>query len=356
MTLQATEFLPTKKYPFEKLRRMIQSQGMLNPGTVGPLELRAEQRGAGANMSVDVWAGDGWVEGTSNSRQGLYHVFNDATVNVGVFAAADATNPRVDQVILVVNDSSIIGTSDLAEFKIIAGTPAAGAQITNASSPKWREGAVSDATIKATSPNFIRLADVLVPAKATKIENANIQDRRQQANMLRQYLRQQTDTDYSGILEWTGRGANYGAGPFARFYAYITGAGVLGLQAQTFAKAGGTLYERTILNGEGGSSFLRYGAQGGNVSLYAGIAATTLPGVANGAVVEVPFTHAIGKTPFVMMATVGPGGAYESSLNVQVTRNYGPNVAGIVLQNVAGGPLNPASISIAWMAVVTMTT
>lgn len=146
------------------LRYMLQQIG-LQEGVYDAADLKISQRGAGANMSVDVAAGSAWIQGDDTARQGVYHLVNDATVNVAV-SAAHATLPRIDQVIARIYDSSVAGGSDTPAIEVLAGTATAGATLAN------RTGA-------AALPNgAVRLADVLVAAAASSIANAAIQDRR----------------------------------------------------------------------------------------------------------------------------------------------------------------------------------
>ena len=121
---------------------------------------------AGA-LSVDVAIGKAWVQIDTGTRNGLAFIYSDAAENPA-HAAADATNPRIDQVVLQYNDTTIpagVG-GDVPTIRIITGTPTAGATLDN------RNGA-------AALPNdCVRLADVLIPAAATTTSAANIRDRR----------------------------------------------------------------------------------------------------------------------------------------------------------------------------------
>jgi hypothetical protein len=103
---------------------------------------------------------------TTGTRNGLGHVYSDATANVTV-TASNATNPRVDQIILRWNDSSIpTGSGNVPTLEVLTGTATAGATLDN------RTGA-------AALPNdCLRLADILVPAASTSVTTANIRDRR----------------------------------------------------------------------------------------------------------------------------------------------------------------------------------
>lgn len=168
MTLLTPELLDTKTYGFEKLRYLLQSTA-LQEGVIDPTDLKVVQRALGANMSVDVGAGRAFVQADSGTRNGLYHEVNDAAVNV-VVIASNATNPRLDQVILEIHDSSDLGSADdTPQLYVLAGTPTAGATLDN------RNGAA------ALPSNAIRLADILVPAASSSVVTANIRDRRQWA-------------------------------------------------------------------------------------------------------------------------------------------------------------------------------
>lgn len=166
MTLTA-DFNPNISVPFSRMRYLLQeSGGGLQAGVVGATDLKVVQRGAGANMSVDVGTGGGWVAITTGTRNGLAHCFNDATANV-VVTASNATNPRIDQIYLRYNDSSIpTGSGDVPTLAVATGTATVGATLDN------RTGAV------ALPADSLRLADVLVPANSTSVVTANIRDRR----------------------------------------------------------------------------------------------------------------------------------------------------------------------------------
>lgn len=117
-------------------------------------------------MSVDVPAGQAWVEVTTGTRNGLAHVVSDATANIAV-SASHATLPRIDQVILQYNDTQVpTGSGDVPTLSALAGTATAGATLDN------RTGAA------ALGNDRIRLADILVPAASTSVTTANIRDRR----------------------------------------------------------------------------------------------------------------------------------------------------------------------------------
>lgn len=104
--------------------------------------------GSGLNLSIA--QGGFFAEGDDDDR-GVYHGYNDAAVTLTA-GAADPTNPRIDQVIARVYDSTYGEGADEWALEVLAGTPTGGATLTNLN------GA-------ATLPdNSVRLAYVLVPA------------------------------------------------------------------------------------------------------------------------------------------------------------------------------------------------
>lgn len=126
------------------------------------------QRGAGANMSVDIGMDESaLVRGDAVTLQGLYTVApHSATINEAI-TTSDPTNPRVDRVILELQDNTHDASGqNRAQTRVVAGTPSAGATLDNLT------GAA------AVPSSAMLLADVLVGAGVTSITNANIRDRR----------------------------------------------------------------------------------------------------------------------------------------------------------------------------------
>lgn len=121
--------------------------------------LAVSQRGAGANMSVDVAAGQAVVAGDDSGAQGKYGVWNDATKNLTI-SASDPTNARYDLVVARVKDSFYSGASNAFSLEVITGTPA---------------GSPAEPSLPN---NCLKLAVVAVAASATSITNANITDAR----------------------------------------------------------------------------------------------------------------------------------------------------------------------------------
>jgi hypothetical protein len=164
MTLSG-DFNASVNVPFQRMRQLL-LDGPLQEGVVGASDVMVVQRGAGANQSVDVGTGFAWVQLDTGTRNGLPHVTNDAVANVTV-TAANGTNPRIDQIILRWNDTSIpTGSGNVPTLEVLTGTATSGATLAN------RTGA-------AALPNdCLRLADLLIPALSTTISNTQIRDRR----------------------------------------------------------------------------------------------------------------------------------------------------------------------------------
>ena len=123
-------------------------------GIVNSTDLQITQNGT-ANMSVNVSSGWAAIVGTTQTNMGTYMAYNDATTNLTI-TAANLSNPRIDLVVVTVNDAYYTGTLNNVSFQVIAGTPAA--------SP----------TVPATPANSLALGQIAVGAGVTSILTANI--------------------------------------------------------------------------------------------------------------------------------------------------------------------------------------
>jgi hypothetical protein len=148
--------------PAADLRRLL-GVAIAAEGVKNSTDLTVAQRSAGANMSVDIAAGEAYIadDHVSSNAGGFYWTKNEGIVNTTI-TTADATNPRVDRVILEVLDAYLGDASNTRRFRVVAGTPTGGATLTNLS------GAA------AVPSNAILLANVLVGAGVTSITTANI--------------------------------------------------------------------------------------------------------------------------------------------------------------------------------------
>ncbi len=146
------------------LRRMVTT--MLGEGIIAAGDFAVTQRAAGANMSVDVAAGQAYVKGDTASDQGHYFVRSAAAVNVPV-TASDASNPRIVRVALEIKDDAHdLGGLNLGRIRTIDGVATAGATLSNLIGAP------------AVPDSCMLLANVLVPAGSTTVTTGNVQDRR----------------------------------------------------------------------------------------------------------------------------------------------------------------------------------
>lgn len=153
--------------------RRSDSIGAIQEGVYAAGDYMVTQRAAGANMSVDIAAGGGAfaaVQGDSTTGQGLYVVGpHSATINEAV-AASNPTNPRIDSVILEVQDNVHDASGgNLARVRVLTGTATGGATLAN------RNGAA------ALPGSALLLADLLVTAAGSSVSNTQIRDRRKWA-------------------------------------------------------------------------------------------------------------------------------------------------------------------------------
>lgn len=134
--------------------------------------LAVSQRGAGANMSVDIAIGDAIIP-RSDATYG-HPSFNDAVQNKTI-TTADPSNPRRDIVVMyidyTVTPSTGVSnnTNGVVATKVVAGTPAG--------SPSDPSDATIQSSVGASNP-YIKLARVRVGAGVTSIGNSVIDDLR----------------------------------------------------------------------------------------------------------------------------------------------------------------------------------
>jgi hypothetical protein len=124
--------------------------------------MKVSQSGTPA-MTVSISSGHALIEGTQTSNQGFYIAFNDAATTVAI-ATASATLPRIDRIVITVQDSYYGGTANnQVIYQALTGTPNA--------SP----------TPPAVPNNSISLALVAVAANQTTVVDGNITDTRETA-------------------------------------------------------------------------------------------------------------------------------------------------------------------------------
>lgn len=142
--------------------------------------LNVSQRGAGANMSVDVAIGDALIM-RSDGTYG-HPSWNDAVYNQ-VIATADGSNPRRDIIVMYIDYGQAPSTgvanntNGVVKIKSVAGTAAG--------SPVDPSSAAIQSSVGSGNP-WVALARVRVAAGATSISNSVIDDLRIMATGLSQ--------------------------------------------------------------------------------------------------------------------------------------------------------------------------
>lgn len=143
----------------EPFRRLLESAFGYRPGIAQAADWAVSQNGT-PNMSVNVAAGRGLVDGSESSAQGMYFCQASTVTNV-VISASNPTNPRRDLIVGRIRDNEYAtGPTSTFAIEVITGTPAA-----SPSDP-------------AAPANTLVIARVLVGATVTTIVNANITDLR----------------------------------------------------------------------------------------------------------------------------------------------------------------------------------
>lgn len=153
--------------------------------------LNVTQRGAGANMSVDVAIGDAIIQ-RSDGTYG-HPAWNDAVYNRTI-AAADGSNPRRDIVVMYIDygqtPSTGVANNTNGVVKIIS-VPG-----TAAGSPVDPSNATIQSAVGSGNP-YVKLARVRVAAGATSISNSVIDDLRLMATFT-----QQGGWVYDSVYTW----------------------------------------------------------------------------------------------------------------------------------------------------------
>jgi hypothetical protein len=113
---------------------------------------------ANSPVGMSVLVASGWaaIVGTTQANMGTYLAYNDTLT----ITTANPTNPRIDRVVVTVNDAYYTGATNNVVLSVLAGTPAG--------SP----------TAPATPANSISLATIAVAAGALSISSGNITDTR----------------------------------------------------------------------------------------------------------------------------------------------------------------------------------
>src|SRR3972149_6046847 len=146
---------------------LVRSGGVLDLGSDN--NLKVVQRGAGANMSVDISAGRRcFIKGSANA----YPVRNTDVINQ-VISSNTSGNPRKDAVVLYVDlaESPTATADDVIKVAVVEGTPAA--------SPVAPDDSAIQTAVGGSNP-FLRLANVTVANNETQIDTADIADARVQ--------------------------------------------------------------------------------------------------------------------------------------------------------------------------------
>lgn len=131
-------------------------KGGIVPGFDRVSSLAVTQRGAGANMSIDVSSGQAVVPAVNGGRS-YYLYTNDATKNI-VIAASHLTLARIDAVYIRIDDADYGETANQGQTVVITGTPN-----TNPSEPP-----------APPVGTYYKLATVRVNPSVTSIVNGNI--------------------------------------------------------------------------------------------------------------------------------------------------------------------------------------
>lgn len=141
-------------------------------GVVGVSDLTVTQRGAGANMSVDVSAGMVIVQGDAITNQGKYVMRSTSVQNVTI-TAAPGTGSRTDIIVAQLYDRQADGGSQYAwDIIAVAGTttaPASSVILARITVPAGTGSITTAANITITGRQFATMHRVSRPTQTTQV-------------------------------------------------------------------------------------------------------------------------------------------------------------------------------------------
>jgi len=114
---------------------------------------------------VHVQAGACYVRGTQAATQGMYHLYNDATLDINVLGPnpAHATLDRIDLVVARYQDQFYSGSLDLPTIEMVTGTPSGSPGVPAAPANSLILAQISIVHASATIPQSV-ITDRRVPA------------------------------------------------------------------------------------------------------------------------------------------------------------------------------------------------
>lgn len=150
----------------DQFRSFTRVQGV-TPGLSGNPQT-ALQVTANGTWALAIAAGSAIIQGTDNTAQDQYVATQGTTYTLNLGTHAPASNPRIDAICIQYNDSlwTARTPADTFQFVQVAGTPTAGANLTNLSGKP---------TIPASA---LLLAYILVNPTDTGVSVGNVQDER----------------------------------------------------------------------------------------------------------------------------------------------------------------------------------
>ena len=210
------------------------SQGVSDYGS-----MRVSQSGTPA-MTVSVAAGHALIAGTQTSNQGFYIAYNDAATTIAI-ATASPTLPRIDRIVVTVQDSFYGGTANnQVIFQALTGTPNA--------SP----------VAPATPANSISLATIAVAANQTTVVDGNITDTRPNAQLSENSFTSQATAantlTINGITGQTGRALRINDNTGTQKFA-VSVDGTLTFQDGSTQTTAATYDPNFIVNAQSGTTY-----------------------------------------------------------------------------------------------------
>lgn len=153
--------------------------------------LKVSEKGAGADMSVDIAAGHGVIVGSNNA----YPVRNTGVINQAI-SSNSSGNGRKDAVVMYIDldETPSTDADNVAKIAVVEGTPAA--------SPTSPSDATIQSSVGASNP-FLRLADITVANGETTIDDVDILDKRTRFRTVNHHNKATVTCDTTTVLDFS---------------------------------------------------------------------------------------------------------------------------------------------------------
>jgi hypothetical protein len=180
--MQPTGADPSLYYAGSELRQFAQAL-ISAEGVIGPLSLIVAQRGAGANFSVDIAAGQCAIQGGDVANQGMYVCTNTAGAYNLVTPGAPGSGTRYHRVVAQIRDKTSNGSWTTYDWiPVLVQDTGAGLPAEPVSAISLAQVAISLGQVSVLNANITDLRPVIQPLQPYAGQTASVMTSQTRAN------------------------------------------------------------------------------------------------------------------------------------------------------------------------------